>query len=108
MSHPLVQEVAKLSQGFVRRGGKRNRRQQQRRMLTFADHAAVGGTKTLANLGEKQVVNYWKDHEYLSDKTLYNHWCALCALWDLAGKPGKPPRPKKFTKADTAEDPSRK
>ena len=49
MSHPLVQEVAKLSQGFVRRGGKRNRRQQQRRMLAFADHAAVGGTKTLAN-----------------------------------------------------------
>lgn len=67
MSHALVQEVAKLSQGFVRRGGKRNRRQQQRRMLAFADHAAVGGTKTLANLGEKQVVNYWKDHGHLSD-----------------------------------------
>ncbi len=99
MSHPLVLEVAKLSQGYIRRGGKRNRRQQQHRMLTFADYAAANGAKTIAEIGGKQVINYWKAHEHLAEKTLYNHWCAICALWDLSGKAGKPPKPTKWTEA---------
>lgn len=95
MSHPLVLEIARLTQRYAGRGGKDNRRQQRLRMLAFAQHAAAGGTRALANLGKRQVIAYWKDHAHLSDSTLYNHWCALCILWQLQGKPGKPPKPRK-------------
>lgn len=103
MSHPLIHEVAKLTQGYIRRGGKRNRRQQQHRMLTFADFASVNGARTLAEVGGRQVIQYWKAHEHLTEKTLYNHWRALCVLWELSDKPGKPPRPTKWANGPEAE-----
>lgn len=90
----LVQEVQRLSDSYVRKGGKDNRRQQRARMLAFAEHAAAMGASSLGQVGAAHVVRYWKAHRDLSDPTLYSHWLAIRELWRLADKPGDPPRPR--------------
>lgn len=90
----LIREVRALADGYVRHGGKDNRKQQRARMLAFAELAAGMGARSVGQVGGRHVIEYWRHHRSLTESTAYNHWLALCALWELAGKAGKPPRPR--------------
>ena len=89
----LLEEVENLSRGYVRKGGKDNRRQQRARMVAFAAFCAGEGAHSLAQVGAAHVIRYWRVNRHLSDATRYNHWCALSVLWSLCGKPTDPPKP---------------
>lgn len=91
----LQTEIRRLISGYVRQGGKDNRRQQARRMMAFGDYCAQQGAQGLAQVGSKHVIRYWQTEslQQLSDATRLSHFYALAALWRLAGKPGSPPRP---------------
>jgi hypothetical protein len=89
----LYSEVNILTHGYVRKGGKDNRNQQRRRMLAFAKLAQKLGAKSLAQVGRRHVVLYWKRHQHLSDATLMAHWYAIRELWRMAGKLEDPPKP---------------
>ncbi|GAB6051156.1 hypothetical protein JCM16106_20120 [Hydrogenophilus islandicus] len=89
----LIREVERLTRGYVRKGGKDNRRQQRARMLAFAEACARMGANSLGQVGKRHVVAYWKAHRDLAPATLYAHWLAIRELWRLAGKAGDPPRP---------------
>lgn len=88
----LVCEVRTLTDGYVRHGGKDNRKQQRARMLALAEVAASMGARSIGQVGGRHVIEYWRRNRGLSATTAYNHWLAFCALWELAGKAGKPPR----------------
>ena len=89
----LLQEVENLSRGYVRKGGKDNRRQQRARMLALADFCVKEGANSLAQIGAGHVIRYWRTTRHLSDATRYNHWRAFCVLWVLCGKSAEPPKP---------------
>lgn len=89
----LVQQVEQLTESYVRKGGKDNRKQQRSRMLAFAAHAEAAGAREMGQVGATHVVKYWKAHRDLADSTLYSHWRALAELWKLSGKTGEPPLP---------------
>jgi len=91
----LVQQVERLTDNYVRKGGKDNRKQQRARILAFAAHAEASGAREMGQVGATHVVRYWKAHRDLSDATLYSHWLALVELWKLSGKVGSPPAPRK-------------
>jgi hypothetical protein len=96
----LEKEIRQLTRLWVQKGGKRNRRQQQRRMLAFAAHASILGANCLAEVGKRHLVAYWRSRENLSRPTLYNHWRALCCLWRLANMRGAPIKPHALTKSE--------
>lgn len=89
----LVDQVEALTRGYVRKGGKVNRRQQGARMATFALFCEEAGAGDLGQVGKRHVERYWLAHAHLSPKTLYNHYRALVILWRLSGKNGLPPEP---------------
>lgn len=91
----LVLQVERLTDNYVRKGGKDNRKQQRDRMLAFAAHAEASGAQEMGQVGATHVVRYWKAHRDLADTTLYSHWRALVLLWKLSGKTGDPPVPRK-------------
>lgn len=80
--------------GYNRQGSKANRRQQIERACSVMDwiqrHRQV---HHLGQVGSRQVIDFWKAHRGLSEKTAYGYWLALCHLWEAAGKAGKPPEP---------------
>lgn len=94
MALQLEIELRNLASGYIRKGGKDNRRQQAARMLAFARHAAGEGAQSLGQVGTRHVIRYWKSHRDLAIPTAYSHWLAIRELWRLAGKPGEPPRPR--------------
>jgi hypothetical protein len=104
----IEKEVRAFTRQWIRKGGKDNRRQQYARMIAFAGHAAAAGAHSMAEVGRKQVIGYWKDHADLAPSTLYNHWRALCVLWQLAGMRGVPIKPRALTKSGvkTRSEPS--
>ena len=89
----LTEEVKKLTSGFVRKGGKRNRQQQAARMMAFAQHCEALGAVSMGRVGSNHVLSYYRATASLSASTRYNHYRALVALWQLAGKAGLPPEP---------------
>lgn len=89
----LVDQVQALTRGYVRKGGKNNRRQQAARMVAFAAFCEGQGCRELGQVGGRHAVRYWQANRHLSASTLYNHHRALAILWQLAGKPGLPPAP---------------
>lgn len=91
----LQTEIRGLTSAYMRQGGKTNRRQQLRRMLAFGDFCEQEGVRSLAQVGARHVVRYWKSEPVLqlSDRTREGHYYAVAALWRIAGKPGKPPKP---------------
>ena len=89
----LINEVEALTHGYVRKGGKDNRRQQRARMISFAQHASASGVRSLGQIGKGHVIEYWKAHRDLATSTAYGHWLAIRELWRLSGKVGEPPRP---------------
>ncbi len=98
-------EVIGLIKNWAKKGGKKNRKLQKNRMLSFAHHAAGLGAISMKQVGERQVLHYWKTHDKFVKSTAYNCWLSLCILWDLSGKPGKPPKPKiLIDKQPDAED----
>lgn len=100
--HPLIRQVQRLTEEYVRKGGKDSRQQQRSRMLRFAAHAATYGAKDMGQVGAQHVIRYWKSNRDLSDATLKEHWRALKTLWQLCEKPDPPPLPR--TKAPTLKD----
>lgn len=93
MSYRIVTEVAKLTVGYVRRGGKDNRQQQRKRMIAFATFCAQLGARNLAEVGHRHVKLYWRSIAQYSPRTRYAHWLALRDLWALSGKTGCPMPP---------------
>jgi hypothetical protein len=93
----LQNQVKELARGYVRKGGKDNRRQQLARMLAFAAHAEAAGASEMGQVGGRHVVDYWRflrTSGGLADSTLYAHWLAIRELWVLANKVGEPPKPR--------------
>lgn len=93
----ILKEVEFLTRGYVRKGGKNNRRQQRARMLAFAQFCAKQGLNSPGQIGRAQVIAYWRATRHLSNTTRYSHWRALVTLWELSGKAGEPPRPNKLS-----------
>lgn len=90
----LIDEVRQLTLGWVKKGGKTGRREQARIMIAFARDVENLGPKFMGQVGQKQVIQYWKANRDLSDATLMSRWYALKQLWTLAGKAGEPPKPR--------------
>ena len=92
---PIRSEVIKISRDFVRRGGKGNRRKQLSRMLGFVDFCeAYSPGISLAQVGGRHVIRYYRSIQHLSQATREGHYYAIAALFRLAYKPA-PPRPVK-------------
>jgi hypothetical protein len=91
----LINEVKKLTNAYVRKGGKDNRRQQRARMIAFAGFCATQGVNSIGQVGKNHVIQYWKSNRNLAESTAYSHWLAIRTLWELAGKAGEPPKPLK-------------
>ena len=89
----LVEQVQALARGYVRKGGKTNRKQQAARMMAFAAHCEGLGAVEMGQVGSNHVLRYYRATAALSASTRYNHYRALVILWRLAGKPGLPPEP---------------
>lgn len=89
----LVDQVQTLVRGYVRKGGKDNRRQQAARMMAFAAHCEGLGARELGQVGGRHVIAYWRSLRGLAPSTRYNHHRALVVLWQLARKCGTPPVP---------------
>jgi len=89
----LVEQVQALARGYVRKGGKTNRKQQAARMMAFAAHCEGLGAVEMSQVGPNHVLSYYRATAALSASTRYNHYRALVILWQLAGKPGLPPAP---------------
>lgn len=90
----LYFEVYALTHNYTRKGGKKNRNQQRKRMLAFTKFAQKKGVNSIGQLGRKHVIQYFKANTHLADRTLYNHFLAIRELWELSGKTGEPPKPK--------------
>lgn len=88
-------EIRQVISGYVRKGGKDNRRQQARRMLAFGSFCEQQGASSFSQVGARHVIRYWQSEplQQLSDRTRESHFYALATLWRLAGKPGSPPKP---------------
>lgn len=89
----LVEQVEALARGYVRKGGKTNRKQQAARMMAFATHCEGLGAAEMEQVGANHVISYYRATAALSASTRYNHYRSLVALWKLAGKNGLPPEP---------------
>ena len=89
----IVQEIKSLTRDYVRKGGKKNRRQQHKRMLEFGLFCRDNlKTPSLAAVGKRHVVRYYKSIDSFSDTTRLSHYYALKTLFLLAGK-SPPVRP---------------
>lgn len=89
----LVQQVQALTRQYVRKGGKKNRLQQEKRMLAFAKFCGdVMKAPNLQAVGKRHVIAYYKAKLHLSDATRQSHYYALRSLFFMAGK-AEPPRP---------------
>jgi len=97
-------DVTKVSRDFVRRGGKQNRRKQFSRMLSFAAYceARCPGI-SLAQVGGRHVIGYYKSLQHLSWTTREAHYYAIASLFQLAGK-SSPPRPFKNRKIPNSDE----
>jgi hypothetical protein len=89
----IVIEVQQLTNGYVKKGGKDNRRQQRARMIAFAEFCATLEVNSVGQIGKKHVIEYWKKNRNLAESTAYSHWLAIRSLWELSGKSGSPPKP---------------
>ena len=86
-------DVIKVARDFVRRGGKSHRRKQYNRMLEFAVFCESRSPGvSLAQVGGRHVIAYYKTLYHLSQSTREAHYYAIAALFRLAGK-SPPPRP---------------
>jgi hypothetical protein len=100
-----ARELESFTHDYVRRGGKQNRRKQVSLIVDFLEYTdARERVTSLHRIGARHVINFWKSHRELSEKTAYDYWLGLCKLWEWTGKPGKPPKPHKMS--EYLEDPA--
>lgn len=88
----LYSEVKKKTLFYVRKGGKKNRRQQAQRMIAFARFCEKNGVKHLDQAGKRHVELYFRSIQHLSDGTRLQHYYAIRALWELLGRNTEVPR----------------
>lgn len=93
-----ARELESYTHDYVRRGGKQNRRKQVSLIVNFLEFIdAQEGLTSLLRLGKRHVVNFWKAHREMPEKSAYDYWLGLCQLWSWIGKSEKPPRPHKMS-----------
>lgn len=105
----FYRDVESVIHAYVRKGGKDNRRQQARRMLSFASHCQNLGVRHAGEVGRRHVIEYWKSLrvDALSERTIYSHYLALRELWKLLRRLDLPPMPKHMIEADAARGTSK-
>lgn len=92
-----VRELESYTHDYVRRGGKQNRRKQVSLIVNFLEFTdAQEGLTSLHRLGKRHVINFWKAHREMPEKSAYDYWLGFCQLWSWLGKSEKPPRPHKM------------
>lgn len=92
-----ARELESYTHDYVRRGGKQNRRKQVSLIVNFLEFAdAQEELTSLHRLGKRHVINFWKAHRNMPEKSAYDYWLGLCQLWSWLGKSEKPPRPHKM------------
>jgi len=89
----LRREIERLAHDYVRKGGKKNRRKQAKRMIALGTFAETLGCKHIGELGKRHVIGFYKAHRGLSDAVIYQHYLAFRKLYELAKKPNDPPAP---------------
>lgn len=100
-----AKELESYTHDYVRRGGKQNRRKQVSLIVNFLEFIdAQEGLTSLHRLGKRHVINFWKAHREMPEKSAYDHWLGLCQLWSWLGKSEKPPRPHKMIIEDPTSD----
>ncbi len=92
-------DIEILAKRYKNHGGKKNRKQQVRKIRRVFAHAKINsGTRSIYELGKKQIIDFYKQNRHLSDPTLYSYWLAVCELYRWLGRPGEPPPPFKNEK----------
>ncbi|HLF97356.1 MAG TPA: hypothetical protein VI457_09450 [Methylococcaceae bacterium] len=90
----LAEQLRPLAHGYVRHGGKRNRRQQMKRLAAFLTWIQSRERVTgLDQVGKRHVILFWKAQREMAPRTLYGYWLAIRELWRWLERPGEPPRP---------------
>jgi len=93
-----VDELKSHTHHYVSRGGKQNRKKQVSLIVNFLEFTASQENFVSINrLGNRHVINFWKAHRDLPDKTAYDYWLGICKLWEWIGKNEKPPKPNYFS-----------
>jgi DNA-binding XRE family transcriptional regulator len=93
-----ARELESYTHDYVRRGGKQNRRKQVSLIVNFLEFTdAQEGLTSLHRLGKRHVINFWKGHRDMPEKSAYDLWLGLCQLWIWIGKSEKPPRAHKMS-----------
>jgi hypothetical protein len=86
----LEHEVAELMRPWARKGGKKNRKVQIKRLLMFARNldATPGGPRNLGEVGRRQAIRWYRSLEHVgrSPATVTAHAYALRALWSRLGR----------------------
>jgi hypothetical protein len=96
-----AEELRKHTHDYVRRGGKQNRKKQVSLIINFLEFTASQDKFTsIHELGRRHVINFWKSHRDLPEKTAYDYWLGICKLWEWIGKKEKPPKPNTFSKGE--------
>jgi len=91
----LADQVRRLAHGYVRHGSKANRRQQVGRLVVMVEWITTRDRLTgLDQIGKRHVIDFWKAHRHLADRTAYAYWLALRELWVWLDRQGKPPKPR--------------
>jgi hypothetical protein len=104
-----AEELKSHTHDYVRRGGKQNRKKQVSLIIDFLEYTdSQEKITSLHRLGSRHIVNFWKSHRNLSEKTSYDYWLGMCKLWEWIGKPGKPPEPHKRGEASETESSNNK
>ncbi len=85
--------VRARADGYLRQGGKTNRRDTVRVLVRILDEIRAHEGCLPGQIGRRQIVGYYKRQQQLSASTLRRHHAAICLLWDWLGRAGEPPRP---------------
>jgi hypothetical protein len=100
-----AEELKSHTHDYVRRGGKQNRKKQVSLIIDFLEYTdSQEKITSLHRLGSRHVINFWKSHRNLSEKTAYDYWLGICKLWEWIGKPDKPPKPHKMSEPTDSHD----
>ncbi|MBS3952401.1 MAG: helix-turn-helix domain-containing protein [Methylomicrobium sp.] len=100
-----AKELESHTHDYVRRGGKQNRQKQVSLIINFLEFIDTQeGLTSLHRLGKRHVINFWKAHRHLPEKSAYDYWLGLCQLWSWIGKSEKPPRPHNHLNAIACSD----
>jgi len=89
----LRREIQLLAHDYVRKGGKKNRRKQAKRMIALGAFSETLGCRCMGELGKRHIIAFYKYHRHFSDAVLYQHYLAFRKLYELASKPNDPPAP---------------